>query len=161
VNAPAFLDLVDQFRHEVYCEWTQRIPAAEKASKRLADFVLDPGFLDSIEQLEGVSRSKVVAVVVEVLTGQVQHLPSREAHQLRVGDAGSRYVTRADGATCWRVALQQDSPAARRLHYWRTRDRYEFSRVVLHNDYRPWWTGASATAWGVLDLARSARPTAT
>jgi hypothetical protein len=78
-----------------------------------------------------------VAVVVEVLTGQAPHLPGRDAHQLRTGDAGSRYVNRADGATCWRVALQQDTAAARRLHYWRIRDRYELSRVVLHDNFRP------------------------
>ena len=40
---PAFLDPEDQFRHEVTCEWVQRIPAAEKASKPLATYQLAPG----------------------------------------------------------------------------------------------------------------------
>ena len=133
----AFLDAEDQFRYEVSHEWVRRIPAADKAGKPLADYVLGSEFLDSIEQLEGISRSKVVAVVVEVLTGQVQHLPGRGIHQLRTGGAGSPYVSRDDGATCWRVALQQETAAARRLHYWRIRDDYELSRVVLHDDYRP------------------------
>lgn len=137
VDGQVFLDPEDQFRHAVTCEWVQRIPAAEKASKPLAEYVLAPGFLDSIEQLEGISRAKIVAVVVEVLTEQVQHLAGRDLHQLRTGDAGSPYVRRPDGATCWRVALQRESAAARRLHYWRTRDGYEFSRVILHDDYRP------------------------
>ncbi|HEX5597330.1 MAG TPA: hypothetical protein VFX61_15135 [Micromonosporaceae bacterium] len=137
-DAPAFLDPEQEFRHEVYCEWVRRIPAAEKAEKPLADYVLAPGFLESIQEVAGVSRAKVVAVVVEVLTGQAPHLPGRDAHQLRTGAAGTPYVTRADGATCWRVALQRESAAARRLHYWRTsRDGFEFSRVVLHDDYRP------------------------
>ncbi|WP_307871158.1 hypothetical protein [Micromonospora sp. C72] len=136
-EGPLFLDPEDQFRYEVTCEWAQRVPAAEKAAKPLATYVVAPGFLDSIEQVEGVSRAKVVAVVVEVLTGQVQHIAGRDVHQLRSGSAGSPYVRRADGATCWRVALQRESAAARRLHYWRTQDGYEFSRVVLHDDYRP------------------------
>ncbi|MET7969781.1 hypothetical protein [Micromonospora sp. NPDC005305] len=137
VQAPLFLDPEEQFRYEVTCEWAQRIPAAEKADKPLAKYTLAGDFLDSVEQLEGISRAKVVAVVVEVLTGQAQHLPGRDAHPLRTGEAGSPYVRRSDGAICWRVALQRESAAARRLHYWRTPNGYEFSRVALHDDYRP------------------------
>jgi hypothetical protein len=137
MDGPAFLNAEEQFRYEVYCEWVRRIPAAEKASKPLAEYVLAAGFLESVEQLEGISRAKIVAVVVEVLTDQVQHLAGRDVHQLRTGGGGSPYVHRPDGATCWRVALQRDSAAARRLHYWRTPDGYEFSRVALHDDYRP------------------------
>ncbi len=137
VAGPLFLDPEEQFRHEVTCEWAQRIPAAEKDDRPLARYVLAPDFLDSVEQLEGISRAKVVAVVVEVLTGQVQHLAGRDLHPLRTGAAGSPNVRRSDGATCWRVALQRESASARRLHYWHTRDGYEFSRVALHDDYRP------------------------
>ncbi|MGC5022958.1 hypothetical protein [Micromonospora sp. DT47] len=133
----AFVDAEEQFRYEVYCEWVRRIPAAEKSSKPLAEYVLAAGFLDSVEQLEGISRAKIVAVVVEVLTDQVQHLAGRDVHQLRTGGGGSPYVRRPDGATCWRVALQRESAAARRLHYWRTPHGYELSRVALHDDYRP------------------------
>lgn len=136
-DIPLFLDQEEQFRHEVYHEWARRVPAGEKASKPLADCVLGPNFLRSLADVEGINRSKVVAVVVEVLTDQVQQLAGRDLHQLRTGSAGSPYVTRHDGATCWRVALQRESAAARRLHYWRTRDGYELSRVVLHDDYRP------------------------
>ncbi|MGW0239896.1 hypothetical protein [Micromonospora chalcea] len=137
LQGPLFLDPEEQFRYEVACEWAQRIPAAEKADKPLAKYTLAAGFLDSVDQLEGISRAKVVAVVVEVLTGQAQHLPGRDAHALRTGAAGSPYVRRSDGAICWRVALQRESAAARRLHYWRTQDGYELSRVALHDDYRP------------------------
>ncbi|MEV0726236.1 hypothetical protein AB0I37_26070 [Micromonospora purpureochromogenes] len=137
IDGPAFLDAEEQFRFEVYCEWVRRIPAAEKASKPLAEYLLGSGFLESVEQLEGISRAKIVAVVVEVLTDQVQHLAGRDVHQLRAGGAGGPYLRRADGATCWRVALQRDAPAARRLHYWRIPDGYEFSRVTVHDDYRP------------------------
>ncbi len=133
----AFLNPEEQFRYDVYREWARRVPAAEKASKPLAAYLLGPDFLRSLDDIEGISRNKILAVVVEVLTDQVRHLAGRDLHQLRAGPAGSPYVTRDDGATCWRVALQRGSAAARRLHYWRTRDGYELSRVVLHDDYRP------------------------
>lgn len=133
----AFLNPEQQFRHEVYSEWVRRIPASEKADKPLAPYKLGPEFLDSVEHIEGISRAKIVSVAVEVLTGQDQHLAGRDLHQLRTGGPGTPYVTRWDGATCWRVALQRETAAARRLHYWRTRDGYELSRVATHDDYRP------------------------
>ncbi len=136
-DGPAFLQDEDQFRHEVYTEWARRIPAAEKADKPLADYRLAPGFLTSLNTLHGVSRAKVVSVVVEVLTGQAPHLAGRDLHQLRTGSNGSPYLTRPDGATCWRVALQRGTASARRMHYWRTADSYELSRVTVHDDFQP------------------------
>jgi hypothetical protein len=133
-----FLDPEEQFRYEVRQEWAERIPATDKAERPLAAYTLGPEFLASLDRVEGVKRAKVVAVVVEVLTGLVQHLAGREPHQLREGSGGgSAYYSRADGATCWRVALQRDVPAARRLHYWRAGEKYELSRVALHDDFRP------------------------
>ncbi|WP_434740392.1 hypothetical protein [Micromonospora sp. SH-82] len=136
-DGPLFLDPQEQFRHEVLVEWAQRIPAADKAARPLAPYEVGSRFLDSIEKVGGVSRAKVVAVVVEVLTGQAQNLDGRDLHRLRTGSAGSPYVRRDDDAICWRVALQRESAAARRLHYWQIGDRYELSRVVLHDDYQP------------------------
>jgi hypothetical protein len=114
----------------------QRVPPGEKAGRPLASYELGSAFLASLDRVEGVSRSKVVAVVVEVLTGRAQDLAGRASHPLRVGAAGSRYHSRGDGGICWRVALQQDTPGARRLHYWRIAERYELARVALHDDFR-------------------------
>ncbi|MEV0217270.1 hypothetical protein [Micromonospora sp. NPDC050695] len=136
-DQPLFLDAEQQFRHDVYTEWARRVPAGEKAQRPLATYRLARAFLPSVDMIEGISRAKVIAVVVEILTGQVHQLPGRDTHQLRTGPAGSSYVTRTDGATCWRVALQRGTPAARRLHYWRTGDTYEMSRVTVHDDYQP------------------------
>ena len=47
-------------------------------------------------------------------------------------------MTRPDGATCWRVALQVKAPQARRLHYWQlSNGLVELSSVRQHDDYRP------------------------
>lgn len=137
-GGPYFLDPEEEFRFEVYSEWVRRIAPGEKAALPLAEYYLSPDFLASLDGLEGAIRAKVVAVVVEVLTGLALTMAGRDVHVLRVSEApGSGAMTRADGGVCWRVALQRDAPGARRLHYWRVEDWFELSRVVLHDDYRP------------------------
>jgi hypothetical protein len=133
----AFGDPVEQLRHEVYLEWVARIPAGQKAERPLAEYRVGPAFVDSIEEVEGVDRAKVVQVVVEVLTGLAEQLDGRDLHQLRSTESGaSPPLTREGGWTAWRVALQRETPAARRLHYWRRGSEVELARVVLHDDLR-------------------------
>lgn len=137
-DGAVFLDPVEQFRFEVQLAWVRRVPAAEKASKPLAPYALGDRFLPSLATIEGVSRAKVVDVVVEVLTGDAEHIAGRELHPLRVNEGGSSpAVVREDGATCWRASLQSKRASARRLHYWKRGDRIELSRVVLHDDVEP------------------------
>ncbi|MEU6071363.1 hypothetical protein ABZ864_44735 [Streptomyces sp. NPDC047082] len=136
LDEDAFCDPEEQFRHEVYLAWARRIPKSEKATRPLAPYVIGPDFLASLMIIEGMDRAKIVNVVVEVLTGF--RSPGRDLHQLRVDTGGnSRAVVRADGAVCWRVALQKGSPAARRLHFWRSGRAVELSRVVVHDDMTP------------------------
>ncbi|QDO88169.1 hypothetical protein FNH13_07280 [Ornithinimicrobium ciconiae] len=127
-----------QFRWEVEQAWAVRIPAAEKPSLPLREYVVLPGFLDSLAETAGIDRSKVVDVVVDIATGRVHDIPARETHQLRSGDGGAPARTREDGATCWRVALQINTPSARRLHFWQPPGRPpELSSVRLHDDFQP------------------------
>ena len=137
-DGPYFLDPEEEFRFEVYVEWVRRIAPAEKANMPLADYDIGPAFLASVDAVDGISRAKIVAVVVEVLTGLAATLGSRDMHVLREGNEPiGPAMTRADGGVCWRVALQRESPSARRLHFWKIGDRVELSRVVLHDDFRP------------------------
>lgn len=137
-RGPWFPDPEEQFRFEVYCEWARRIPAGQKVSLPLAEYFLGPEFLPSLDDLEGVSREKVVAVVVEVLTGLAATSAGREMHVLRESEAAnSAAVTRADGGVCWRVALQRATANARRLHVWRVDNWFELARVTVHDDFRP------------------------
>ena len=131
-------DPEQQFRWEVEQAWAVRIPAAEKASLPLREYVVLPGFLESLAETAGIDRSKVVDVVVDIATGRIHDVPARETHQLRSGDSGAPALTREDGATCWRVALQINTPSARRLHFWQPSGRPpELSSVRLHDDFRP------------------------
>lgn len=136
--AQVFADPVEQFRHEVYLEWAGRIGAADKEVWPLREYQLSEDFLTSLDAVEGIERAKVVAVVVEVVTGLDRELPSRDLHALRTAaSGGSKQVVREDGATCWRVALQRETAGARRLHYWLLGNAIELSRVVLHDDMEP------------------------
>ena len=135
--AEAFADPEDEFRWQVYSDWVRRIPAGEKSTRPLVAYWIGPDFLDSLTSIEGVSVVKVAGVVVEVLTGLAESNPSRLMHALRSGSGGDDAPVRRDGATCWRVALQTGTPSARRLHFWRSAEGIELSRVVVHDDFRP------------------------
>lgn len=133
-----FSDPEQQLRHEVYLEWAERIPAQDKERLPLEEWALGADFIPSLERLQGVDRQKVVGVIVEIATGLVDQLNGRDAHRLRQSEAGgSSVVTRADGAVCWRAALQVNTPSARRIHYWRNGPLVELSRVTTHDDMTP------------------------
>lgn len=134
----AFIDPSDQFRYEVELEWARRIPAAEKPGLTRVGYRLGPEFLDSLAELTDRDRAKAVEVVIDVMTGRVYEMPGRQTHQMRTGPGGDDpYLTRPDGATCWRAALQQNTPQARRLHFWALGDgTVELSSVRLHDDMR-------------------------
>lgn len=138
-NGARFDDPEDQFRHEVFVTWADRIPPAEKQHRPLRPYTLGPDFLGSVAELQGIKRAKIVDVVVEVLTGIASEQTSRQVHPLRASGAGDApQRVRPDGATAWRVNLQASTPSARRLHYWQLRDAtIELSRVVVHDDYQP------------------------
>ncbi|MBD5785076.1 hypothetical protein IF650_02680 [Cellulosimicrobium terreum] len=142
-EAPEFADPVDQLRHDVYVTWVRVVPAAEKAAlplgrDGLGDYVVGPRFCDSLG-LEGVSRTKVLEAIVHVVTGRAAAIPGLQLHRLRSGPGGNdSQAVRDDGATCWRVSLQVNSPSARRLHFWRLPGGgVELSRVVLHDVMEP------------------------
>ncbi|MFI8528076.1 hypothetical protein ACIGB8_26700 [Promicromonospora sukumoe] len=134
-----FADDEEQLRFEVLTEWARTIPAAEKAGRPLAGYTLGPRFLDSLTDVEGVSRDRVVWTLVMVLTGLALDMNGLQVHRLRTGAGGDDpFRHRDDGAVCWRVSLQVNTPSARRLHYWKLPGgAYELSRVVLHDDVEP------------------------
>ena len=134
-----FSDPIRQLSFEIDLAWARRVPAEQKDDLPLAAWTVGPNFFASWADVEGVSRAKVVEVIVEVLTGRVYELAGREAHQLRTGMGGDDPPrSREDGATCWRVSLQVQTPSARRLHYWHLNDgRIELASIRLHDDMRP------------------------
>jgi hypothetical protein len=137
---PEFADRKQGFKYAVLTAWARRTPVGEQPLLPLPDYDLGEHFLESLELVPGIRLDKVVDVAVEILTGRVQNVAGRQVHQLRESlSPGAFYVRRpSDDATCWRAALQVNSPQARRIHYWiHPGGRVEFSRVTLHDDYRP------------------------
>jgi hypothetical protein len=95
-------------------------------------------FFATLDDMQGIERSKIVEVMVEVLTGLDQQITARELHALRVGD-GSNAPNRVgpNGESLWRVSMQVNTPQARRLHYMRANDgSVEFTSVRLHDDFK-------------------------
>ncbi len=125
----------EQLDFEIYVAWARRTTADEKRDLPLLPHTYGPEFFSSWASIEGIERSKVVDVLVDVLTGRDAELASRELHQMRTSEAGGApFLTRDDGATAWRVSLQVKTPSARRLHYWRTSDgNIELASIRLHD----------------------------
>ena len=134
-----FLDPEAQFRFEVDVAYAHRIAPADKVIRPRRELRLGPDFLTSMSGVEGIDRGKVVDVTVEIITDLVADIDGRELHPLREGVGGAeRPVVRAgDRARSMRVALQRNTPSARRLHYWKVGEAIELSRVVKHDDMTP------------------------
>lgn len=134
-TGPLFSDPSEQFRHEVYLEWARRIPAGSKAETPLADYGFKDGFLTAVEDIQGIDRSKIIAVAMEVLTGIADTLPGRDMHRLRGGLPGTSCIEDPQLGTAWRVALQVKTASARRMHFWRGTDgKIVFATVGVHDD---------------------------
>lgn len=135
--APQFADPEEGFRYLVLTQWALRTLPGEQRDRPLGEYVIGPGFLDSLEKLEGIKSEKVADVVFEIVTGLARRLPGREVHHLRTGTGGEDPArTRDDGAVAWRASLQVNTPSARRIHYWQLPgDRIELARVATHDDF--------------------------
>ena len=133
-----FLDEREQLEFEIRLAWARMTLPAEKALYPLKPWSYSDQFFDTLRTMQGVSRDKIVEVIVYVLTGRDSELASRERHQLRTGPGGDDPPrTRKGGSEiCYRVSLQQKSASARRLHYWICQDgSIELASVRLHDDF--------------------------
>jgi hypothetical protein len=133
-----FDDARQQLDFEIRTAWAHRIPAAQKPELPLAEWCYSEHFFDTLTELQGVDRGKIVDVLVEVLTGLDAQLSGRDLHQLRSGAGGSDPPrVGPSGESYWRVSLQTGTPGARRLHYGRSPNgRIVFSSVRHHDDLR-------------------------
>lgn len=139
-SEPAFADPEQAFRYAVLTAWATRTPVGEQRARPLSDYAVGPGFLESVARVDGISLEKIADVVFEVVTGRAHQIAGRDLRRLRESiTPNAPYVRRAvDDATCWRAALQVNTPQARRLHYWVLPGGHiELSRVALHDDYTP------------------------
>ena len=132
-----WLDADDWVRHEILLAWVDRVAPSDRAALPLpTDFAVGPEFAASLERLDDGQLAKAFKATVDVLVGRAADIAGRRLHALRTGDgATAADLVRHDGARCNRVAIEQNTAAARRLHYWvRPDGGIELSRVVTHDD---------------------------
>lgn len=134
-----YLDPIKQMRWDLERTWVEQTRPEDKVTWPLpGDYEVGPDFCRSVDELEGVSRDRVLRIAVQVLTGR----GVIDDHPLRSSKAGGApaVTRRHDGVewTCRRAPLQHSSPSARRLSYWRSPiGRIELSRVTVHDDLSP------------------------
>lgn len=133
-----FVEPEQAFRFDIYLTWSTRVAPQDKDVYPLPDYVVGPGFLPSLATAEGIDRTKILEVVVEVLCGRARESVTHSPRPYRV-TSGSQTAQRnrqLDGAAAFRVNLQNNTPAARRLHYWHLPDgRIELWNVAGHDDH--------------------------
>lgn len=132
VDFDAFPDADEAVRFAIRSSWVAQIPAYEKRSKPLPAYRLGPDFADSLARFDEDRQAKALRAVVDVLTGA----RNRTVHHLKESESGPPVTRAEDGAVAWRVYIEENSPQARRLHYWQLKGgEIELARVVLHDDF--------------------------
>ena len=74
---PRFADRERAIRYAVETAWAERTPVGEQLESPLPSFRIGPDFLDSVEELSGVTIDKIADVVFEVVTGRADQSPGR------------------------------------------------------------------------------------
>ena len=122
-------------RHEVNHAWIERIPAAERASRPLTEFILGPDFIDTLTTFTNGQKYKAFKCIVDVLVGTPEMLAHRQVHALRASDgANAPDRVRDDGAVAMRAYIEEGVASARRLHYWKLTDgTIELASAAVHD----------------------------
>ena len=135
-----FLDPRKQFAFYLDHAWALQIPAADKDRLALGPYRVGEDFLRSMREQPQDKQKKAFKAIVDLLVNDTARLSAREAHQLRTNaSGGSAPKTRNNGQdTCWRLSIEQNVAAARRLHYWKCGDGViELASVTVHDVTSP------------------------
>lgn len=134
-----FTDPELALRHELYMEWVDRVPANEKVEYPWTEnYKIGPKFAASFYSHDPVLRAKTLKALVQLLTGRAERMKARDIHPKRIGGGGDdpQMVRDEDGATCWRMSVENGVAAARRVHYWKLPDgSLELHELVAHDTY--------------------------
>jgi len=135
--AAAGLDEAARFVTDVRRAWERTTTSADRERYPWHEPVLGPEFLQSLAQVQGINRDRVVEVCAHVVSGRAPEIAGLELHPLRSSEGGgASQREREDGAKAWRCSLQVGSPSARRLHYWQLPNGgVELAKVVYHDDF--------------------------
>jgi hypothetical protein len=135
-----FEDPGDQVAYEVRHAWLLSVPVSQREQWPLGDYLMLPQFLEDLkDQGGGLSRAQMIGAIVDVVSGRVADVPSRQARYFKEADGevsrGRPKLVRADGAVAWRANVSHSTPAARRIMWWRNPDgTIELARLARHDD---------------------------
>ena len=138
-SAPLFSDPEERFRDDVQRTWLRTVSETERRDHPLRAFRLGPEFLGSLD-LPQAPRTKIVEVVVDVLTRRAYAMASRAVRPHGAGGAAgvTGQVVRADGATGYRANIRTNTPQAPRLMWWELTDgTVELALAGRHDDPMP------------------------
>lgn len=139
IDVQLFEDPVEQLTYEIRHYYLMTVPISQREQWPWPRaYKLMPSFLaDVAEQSKVISRGQIVSAIVDVISGRVADVNSREARMKREGggDDGRPVVMRSfDQAVAWRANIQK-GPGARRIMWWRTPGGYiELARLAVHDD---------------------------
>jgi hypothetical protein len=80
---------------------------------------------------------KSVRTIVDIVTGRETDSRQNRVHPLRETESPSApQRVRSDGSKAWRANIEDNTPQARRLHFWKNSSgSYELSKVARHDDF--------------------------
>jgi hypothetical protein len=130
------------FNEELRRVWISRYKPAEREQNYpldLSNFTYGPMFFESVfnPDLTEDELRKAVRVIVDVVTGRESDSRQSRVHPLRETDSpSSPQRTRTDGSKAWRANIEDNTPQARRLHYWKSSNgQMELSKISRHDDF--------------------------
>jgi len=132
----------DWFNEELRRVWISRYKPEERTARYPLDFskfTYGSMFFDSIfeSDLTEDELRKSVRTIVDIVTGRETDSRQNRVHPLRETESPSApQRVRSDGSKAWRANIEDNTPQARRLHFWKNSSgSYELSKVARHDDF--------------------------
>ncbi len=137
-SGPLFLDPDEQFHYELTQAWAESVPPHDKASHRLGKYRLGPHFLASWTVLTEPQRVRALRAVVDLVADRQGPLRKREPHHLRSNEGAHAAAVTRGHDVCMRLYVEQKTPGALRLHYWKLAGGgLELHELVPHDVVKP------------------------
>ncbi len=134
---------IDWFNEELRRAWIGRYSPSERRDSYILDeskYTYGSKFFESLKVAvpdeDGIR--KAVRTILDIVTLRENDARLHQVHPLREAEKASPDgITRTDNAELLRAYIEESTPQARRLHFWKiTSKSFELSRVVLHDDYK-------------------------
>ncbi|AIY03410.1 hypothetical protein ART_3811 [Arthrobacter sp. PAMC 25486] len=138
VVGAVYLDPAEQFNFELHQAWAQIVSPHDKAAHPLGKYLLGPHFLPSWEALTEPQRARTLRAVVDLVAHRKGPLHNREPHHLRANEGAHAGAIMRGADVCMRLYVEQKTPGALRLHYWKLPTGVlELHEVVPHDVVKP------------------------